>query len=232
MHELARVRPHPVHERALSKAVKKPLRKFSQFNTASRPCRIQTDSGVQTAASSPSSKVAEGQVALGDFSPRWCRRGDRTPAPTPNRTCKFPSHPALQTVLIIENLSAVGRMLSQSIADFLCFRCCWDFPQSSLDHFHVHREPSRLVNPSVVQNDTSCRPSPCGWLSQPRTTTTAPPPVRLIGENLNRQLSVWLRDHPTRTASLVPLLVLKHPRLGFDVWTPNSGLLLPRTFAE
>ena len=73
------------------------------------------------------------------------------------------------------------------------------FPQSSLDHFHVHREPSQLVNPSVVQNDTSCRPSPCGWLSQPRTTTAAPPPVRLIGENLNRQLSAWLRDHPTRT---------------------------------
>ena len=55
-------------------------------------------------------------------------------------------------------------------------------PQSSLDHFHVHREPSRLVNPSAVQNDTSCRPSPCGWLSQPRTTTTAPPLVCLIGE--------------------------------------------------
>jgi len=29
------------------------------------------------------------------------------------------------------------------------------FPQSSLDHFHIHREPSRLVNPSIVQNDTS-----------------------------------------------------------------------------
>jgi hypothetical protein len=56
------------------------------------------------------------------------------------------------------------------------------FPQSSLDPFHIHREPSRLVNPSVVQNDTSCRPSPCGWLSQPRTTTTAPPLVCLIGE--------------------------------------------------
>ena len=27
-------------------------------------------------------------------------------------------------------------------------------------------------------------------------------------------------------ASLVPLLTLKHPRLGFDVWTPNSGPLL------
>jgi len=26
------------------------------------------------------------------------------------------------------------------------------FPQSSLDHFHIHREPSRLVNPSVVQH--------------------------------------------------------------------------------
>jgi len=33
-------------------------------------------------------------------------------------------------------------------------------------------------------------------------------------------------------ASLVPLLALKHPRLGFDVWTPVSGPLLPQTFAE
>ena len=82
------------------------------------------------------------------------------------------------------NASALGRTPSQSVAagasmlPMLLRR----FPQSSLDHFHVHREPSRLVNPSVAQNDTSCRPSPCGWLSQPRTTTTAPPLVCLIGE--------------------------------------------------
>ena len=25
---------------------------------------------------------------------------------------------------------------------------------------------------------------------------------------------------------------LKHPRLGFDVWTPDSGPLLPQTFVE
>ena len=33
-------------------------------------------------------------------------------------------------------------------------------------------------------------------------------------------------------ASLVPLLTLKRPWLGSDVWPPDSGQLLPRTFAE
>ncbi len=73
------------------------------------------------------------------------------------------------------------------------------FPQSSLDHFHIHREPSRLVNPSVAQNNKSCRPLPCGWLSQPRTTTATPPLACLIGENLPNLLA-WLCDHPTQTS--------------------------------
>ena len=30
----------------------------------------------------------------------WCGRGSCTPAPTPNRTCNFSLHPALQTALI------------------------------------------------------------------------------------------------------------------------------------
>ena len=31
------------------------------------------------------------RVAQGSYPPRWCRPGSFTPAPTPNRTCKFPS---------------------------------------------------------------------------------------------------------------------------------------------
>ena len=54
-----------------------------------------------TAAFSDNSLLRADQVALGDYSPRWCGPGDFTPTPTPNRTCKFPSHPALQTALII-----------------------------------------------------------------------------------------------------------------------------------
>ena len=76
---------------------------------------------------------------------------------------------------------ALGHMTRQSIALSMLPVLLGLRPQSSLDHFHVHREPSRLVNPSVVQNDKSCRPSPCGWLSQPRTTTTAPSLVCFVG---------------------------------------------------
>ncbi len=105
-------------------------------------------------------------------------------------------------------------------------------PQSLLNNFHVHREPSRLINTSIPQNETSCRPSPCGWLSQPRTTTAAPPPVRLIGETWADDCRLGCVITLLGRASLVPLLALKHPRLGFDVWTPDSGLLFPQTFAE
>jgi hypothetical protein len=117
------------------------------------------------------------------------------------------------------NASALGRTPLQSVAagasmlPMLLRR----FPQSSLDHFHVHREPSRLVNPSVAQNDTSCRPSPCGWLSQPRTTTTAPPLVCLIGETWDDKCRLGCVITLLKRASLVPILTLKHPRLGFDV---------------
>jgi hypothetical protein len=96
---------------------------------------------------------------------------------------------------------------------------------------HVHREPSRLENASAVPNETYCRPSPCGRPSRPRTTTAAPPLVRLIGE-------AWLDTRRTGRAitllgraSLVPLLTLEHPRLGFDVSSPDSGLLLPWSIA-
>ena len=106
------------------------------------------------------------------------------------------------------------------------------FPQSSLDHFHVHREPSRLVNPSVAQNETSCRPSPCDRLSRPRTTTTAPPLVRLVGETWEGVNLPGCAITLLGRASLVPWLTLKRPRLAFDSWTPNSGLLLPRNIAK
>ena len=91
-------------------------------------------------------------------------------------------------------------------------------PQSSLDRFHIHREPSRLANSSTIQNDKSCRPSPCGWLSQPRTTTAAPPLVCLIGENLGQHCWPGCVITLLKRASLVPLLILKRPRLGFDVY--------------
>ena len=106
------------------------------------------------------------------------------------------------------------------------------FPQSSLDHFHIHREASRLVNPSIVQNDASYRPSPCGWLSQPQTTTAAPPLVCLIGETRADKCRPGCVITLLKRASLVPLLTLKHPRLGFDVCTPNSGPLLFRNIAR
>ncbi len=92
------------------------------------------------------------------------------------------------------------------------------FPQSSLDHFHIHREPSRLVNPSAIQNNTSCRPSPCGWLSQPRTTTTAPPLVCLIGEKPEPTMSAWLRDHPTRTSFPGSLIDTQASTFRFRRW--------------
>jgi hypothetical protein len=87
-------------------------------------------------------------------------------------------------------------------------------------------------NASAFQNDTSCRPSPCDWLSQSRTTTATPPLAGLIGgpcPGVSRDGRV-----PTllQRASLVPLLALKHPRLGFDVLTPNSGPLLLRNIAR
>jgi hypothetical protein len=86
-----------------------------------------------------------------------------------------------------------------------------------------------LLNPSVVQNETFCTPSPCGRLSRPRTTTGAPPPSRLIG-----------RDSATRTrpihatailgwASLVPLVALKRFRLDSDLSIPISNLLFLQT---
>ena len=115
--------------------------------------------------------------------------------------------------------AALGRARSQSVpagASMLPMLLKL-FPQSSLDHCHVHREPSRFVNPSVNQNNTSCRPSPCGWLSQPRTTTTAPPLVCLIGETWADRCRPGCVITLLKRASLVPLLTLKHPRLGFDV---------------
>jgi len=86
-----------------------------------------------------------------------------------------------------------------------------------------------LLNPSVVQNETFCTPSPCGRLSRPRTTTGAPPPSRLIG-----------RDSTTRTrpihatailgwVSLVPLVALKRFRLDSDLSIPISNLLFLQT---
>jgi len=105
-------------------------------------------------------------------------------------------------------------------------------PQFLLDDFHIHREPSRLVNPSAFQIDTSCRPSPFDRLSQSRTTTATPPLVRLIGV-------IWLEHRRAdcentilERASLVPLLTLKRPRLGFDALIPNSGPLLLRNIAR
>ena len=131
-----------------------------------------------------------------------------------------------------ETASALGGMSRQ----FLCvgnaavmLRQFW---QSSLDRFHIHREPSRLTNPSTIQNDKSCRPSPCGWLSQPRTTTAAPPLVCLIGENLGQHCWPGCVITLLKRASLVTLLILKHPRLGFDVCTPNSGPLLFRNITR
>ena len=124
------------------------------------------------------------------------------------------------------NASVLGRTPLQSLALAMQSMLLRQFLQSSLDRFHVHREPSRLLNPSIVQNDTSCRPSPCGWLSQPRTTTAAPPLVCLIGETWADRCRLGCVITLLKRASLVPLLTLKHPRLGFDVWTPNSGPLL------
>ena len=106
------------------------------------------------------------------------------------------------------------------------------FPQSSLDFFHVHREPSRLKNPSVIQNETSFLPSPCGRLSRPPTTMEVPTPSRLIGEDST------VSRRPIRViaildwGSLVPLLALKRFRLDFDPCAPNSVLLLLQAPAD
>jgi len=89
-----------------------------------------------------------------------------------------------------------------------------------------------LLNASVIQNETSCLPSPCGRLSRPRTTTEAPPPSRLIGRD-----SAAAR-RPIRViailgwASLVPLRTLKRFRLDSDLSVPNSFLLLPQAPAD
>ena len=161
----------------------------------------------------------------------WCRPGSSTPAPTPNRTCKFPSIRLSRCFLTTWHMSSPGGM---SDTESECFP--GDGPASGLQndchsllsfHFHVHREPSRLLNPSVVHNETSCRPSPCGRLSRPLTTTTAPPLVRLVGETWEGVNLPGCASTLLGRASLVPLLTLKRPRLGFDSWTPNSGLLPP-----
>ncbi len=85
-----------------------------------------------------------------------------------------------------------------------------------------------MINPSAVQNETSCPPSPCGRLSRPRTTTKAPPPVRLICETGTGESRCRCAITLLGQASLVPLLTLKHPRLGVDARAPDSGLLLLR----
>ena len=142
--------------------------------------------------------------------------GNFTPGPNPEPDVQLSPHPALQTALIMDCCStrshAVEVLYVGSALDV-----AEPIPQSSLDHFHIHREPSRLLNPSVVQNNTSCRPSPCSWLSQPRTTTAAPPLVCLIGETWADKCRSGCAITLHKRASLVPLLTLKHPRLGFDV---------------
>ena len=71
-----------------------------------------------------------------------------------------------------------------------------------------------MLNLSAAQNETSCRPLPCDWLSQPRTTTAAPPLAHLIGETGTGVNRFGCVTTILRRASLVPLLTLKHPRLG------------------
>jgi hypothetical protein len=158
--------------------------------------------------------------------------GEFHPGPNPKPDVQVSKHLAFQMFLDYGNASALGRMPPQSIAADASGLLLRLFPQSSLDHFHVHREPSRLVNPSVAQNETSCRPSPCDRLSRPRTTTTAPPLVRLVGETWEGVNLPGCAITLLGRASLVPLLTLKRPRLGFDSLTPNSGLLLPRNIAK
>jgi hypothetical protein len=56
--------------------------------------------------------------------------------------------------------------------------------------------------------------------------------VRLIGETWPGMSWVGCMITLLEQASLVPLLALKRPRLGFDVLTPNSGLLLLRNIVR
>ncbi len=61
-----------------------------------------------------------------------------------------------------------------------------------------------------------CRPSPCGWLSQPRTTTAAPLPYRIFNViSLGVTLETY---HPTalHIAGLLRRFGLGNPRL--DNW--------------
>jgi hypothetical protein len=51
---------------------------------------------------------------------------------------------------------------------------------------------------------------------------------RLVGETWPNSCWVGCENTLLERASLVPVLALKHPRLGFDVLTPNSGPLLLR----
>ena len=63
----------------------------------------------------------------------------------------------------------------------------------------------------------------------PPTTTAAPPLVRLIGETWGGLRHPDCAITLLGRASLVSLLTHWRPRLGFDVFTPNSGLLLSRS---
>jgi len=86
-----------------------------------------------------------------------------------------------------------------------------------------------LLNPSVVQNETFCTPSPCGRLSRPRTTTGAPPPSRLIGRDSATQVRPIHATAILGWASLVPLVALKRFQLDSDLSVPISSLLFLQT---
>jgi len=77
--------------------------------------------------------------------------GEFHPGSNPKPDVQVSKHPAFQMFLDYGNASALGRMPPQSIAADASGLLLRLFPQSSLDHFHVHRKPSRLVNPVLVQ---------------------------------------------------------------------------------
>jgi hypothetical protein len=60
----------------------------------------------------------------------------------------------------------------------------------------------------------------------------APPLVRLIGDTCIDMTRCGCAITLLEQASLVPLMTLKHPRLGSDICAPNSGLLLPWNIVE
>ena len=88
------------------------------------------------------------------------------------------------------------------------------------------------MNLSVIQNETSCAPSPCGRLSRPRTTIGAPPPDRLVGRDSAVSGQPIHATTLLSRASPVPLLALKRFRLDPNLCLPNSILLLPQTPAN